>query len=117
MRRFGFHRSAVDQPQRATSSGFAAEKNIRSDVQIVEKMKLLMDKPDSVTRRIPDRMNRYDLSIDDDFAGVRPADAAENFHQCRFARAILPDERHHFRGKDIEVYGVKSRDSGKPLRD
>src|SRR5262245_36739931 len=101
MRRFRFHCSTVDQAQRATSSGFAPQKDIRSDVEIVEKMKLLMDKPDSVTSRIPDRLNGYGLTIDDDFAGVRPADATENFHQCRFARAILPDERHHFRGKDV----------------
>jgi hypothetical protein len=48
-----------------------------------------------------------------DFSGVRPVDAPQDFHQRRFAGAVLSDEPDDFSWPDIQRYGIQSHNAGK----
>ena len=45
----------------------------------------------------------HGLAGDSDLTRVRPIDASQVFHQRRFARAIVTDNREHFARSELEI--------------
>src|SRR5262245_2125541 len=95
--------AAVDKFQRSSPDRLASEKNVLSDVQVLEHIEFLVDKSDPSFNRIRNRTDNYLLTVDLQSPGVRLIDAAENFHEGRFAGAIFTGQRDDLTRKDLQV--------------
>jgi hypothetical protein len=51
------------------------------------------------------------FAVEQDGAGGRCDDAAEDLHQRRFARAVLAEQADHFAGRDGKIHSVESDDA------
>ena len=62
-------------------------------------------------------MERYWLAVQIEHTLIWPVHAAEDLHERGFTRAIFPDKRHHFGGKNFEVHRAQSGHARKALND
>ena len=104
----------VDQAQRALAR-LAAEENIRRHVEIIQDVQFLVDERDAVAHGVIDAVDFHRLAVNKDFPGVRLVDAAEDFHQRGFARAVLADQRDDLARINFEVHFAQREHAGEAL--
>ncbi len=85
-------RLPVDQPQRASLEGLATEEDVGRDVEIVEKVELLMHEGDAGRHGVRDRQRLARHAVDRDRAARRRHHAAQDLHQGRLAGTVLADQ-------------------------
>src|SRR3989442_4950222 len=96
---------------------FAAEKHVGGDIQIIQDVKFLMNESDSQAERIGDVVNANRCAAYTQFAAVRLVNAAEDFHQRGFARAILSHQSNDFAFADLQADVVERHHAGEPFGD
>ena len=105
-------RDAVDQPERPAFQRLAANEDIGGGRQIVEEVEFLMDEGDTCPHRSVDGKPVNLLAVEFDHAAGRLDDAAENFHQGRFAGAVLADQSDHLARRNRKADPVQRPDAG-----
>src|SRR6185436_19414621 len=85
--------------------------------QIGKDVQLLMNEADAKPQRVVDRMNSDWLAVETERACVRLDDAAEHLHQCRFARAVLADQRDDLARVDRERDILQRHRAGEAFAD
>ncbi len=78
---------------------------------------MLVDHADVVVERIARRMERDAFAVEQNLALVRLVHAIENFHQRRFTRAVLAQQRVNLAGLHVEVDAIVGENAGKALGD
>jgi hypothetical protein len=91
----------------------ASEKNIRRHVEIVEHVQLLMNERDAELHRVGDVVDFHRLAVNENFPGVGLMDAAEDFHQRGFARAVFAADAPRLRRARFRLTLSKRDDAGK----
>ena len=82
--------------QQAVLGQFAPDKQIGDHIARRQESQILIDGGDAQIESIVWVMNSHVLFTHDDFASVGPVRARKHLDQSRFARAIIPDQRHNF---------------------
>ncbi len=106
------HRKPADPADR-----LLAQENILGDRQILGQIQLLVDRMNAQLQRGARRRDRPLTIIDQDPAGVRRVNAAEDFDQRRFAGAIFADQPHNFARGQRKADLIKRPHAGKTLAD
>ena len=99
----------VDEP---AAEFLAAKEDVRGDVEIVGEIQLLMDERDAVRERVVDGTNRERATVEEDFAGVGPLHAGEDFHERALARPIFTDDGEHFAAGDRKAHAPERAHAG-----
>ena len=81
----------------------AAEEDVVGDVALVDQGQVLVDDRDPQRHGFVRAANVYRLPIELDLSLVRVVSAAEDFHEGRFAGAVVTDERDRLAGVDAEI--------------
>jgi hypothetical protein len=76
-----------------------------------------MDNRDARTLGVLNARETDGRSLDADHAVVVDVHAGEDFHQCRFAGAVLAHQRVHFAAHQVEVDVTQRRHAGERLGD
>ena len=109
---FGVDAAPVDEAGQPARE-FAAEKNVLRDVEIGDEREVLENNGDAEFARRGRIVNRDRLAIVEKRTAVGAIGAAQDFHQGRFAGAVLADQHVHFAGANFERHVVKRFDAGK----
>ena len=96
---------------------FTPKEDILRHGQMLAHVQLLVDDGDAKLLRLFRREISDLLAKNRDLALVARINAAENFHQRRFARAVFTEQRHDFAGAQIEGHVVQGFDARKKLAD
>jgi hypothetical protein len=94
-----------------------AEEDIFSDRQFRNEVQFLMDDRDAREFRVAYAGKARPMAGNADGARVVAVDAGENFHQRRFAGAVLAHQRVHFAAFQFEVDALQRPNAGEGFRD
>ena len=104
--RAGSHQAPIDDAE--SVSGKPAEENIFFRRKTRSERQFLVDDDDARRERFARRTEPARFAVDHELAAVRLIDPAQDLYQRRLAGAVLPDDRVHFAGHDIEVDAVEN---------
>ena len=95
--------AAVDD--RAAPEAHLAGEDVFGDGELLEDLDLLRHVADALRAGVGRGVEPHRRTVDADFAGIAPRDmhAVEDFHERRFARAVLADQRMDLAGMDREI--------------
>ena len=94
-----------------------AKKDVFIDLEIVEKIQLLMNEGDA---RLLGGLNRdviHFLTVKDDLSGIAGIDAGQDVHQGGFARAVFAQKRMHLALAHRKIHLVQHGHPKECLRD
>ena len=94
---------------------FPTQEHIFRHAQVGAHIQLLMDNSNTQLLRLFGTQVIVGFAEDLHCAAVSGVDAAENFHQCGFARAVLPQQSHDFTGTQFKVNIVQRFHTGEAL--
>ncbi len=103
------HDPLVDETQKSAAARLAADEDIGRDIEVFEKIELLMHERDAGLRGLGDGQGGMLLAVDQDRAGRRRHDATEDLHHGRLAGAVLPDEAEHLARRERQADAVERR--------
>ena len=78
---------------------------------------VLVDHPDPEVDRLPRRLDRHGLAVEQELALVRPVEPVEDAHQRRLARPVLAQQRVDLAFSQVEVDAVVRDDRAESLGD
>ena len=85
----------------------APDKHVFVNRQIIDEVQLLMDKRDARIQRLRRRIKLHLFAIQQNLARIRLQNAAQNIHQCRFARAVFAKQRTDFALAQLKAHGLE----------
>ena len=95
----------------------AAEQDIARHVEVVGEVEFLVDEADAQSHGRDDGVNRDRPTVEKNAPGVGRVHPAEDFHQCAFARPVLPDDREYLARSEHEIDLVQRPYPRELLRD
>ena len=104
--------------QKAETPRLAPEEDVFSHGKIRGEREFLMNQPDAEPVRVasPARIS-HGLAVHQDFARIRLVNAAENFDQRGFARAVLTEQRVNLPGPQLEIHPRQRRHAAETFAD
>ena len=93
-----------------------AQEDVLRRAQLGRQRQFLVHEVDAQLLRLARRPRPHGLALPQHLSRIGGHDAADNVHERRLARAVLPHQRMHFPRAHIEVHSFEHSDAAEPLR-
>jgi hypothetical protein len=113
-------RPRVEPPlveEQARRARLAPDEQVLRDREVGHQVELLMDDGDTELLRVLGRGRLIRLAVERELALVDRVDAGQDLHQRRLAGAVLPHQREHLPGLQVEVHVLERLDAREGLAD
>jgi hypothetical protein len=111
-------RPAVDlaPPHPTTAGRVTAQEDVFRRAQLRRQRQFLVYEGYAQRLRLARSPQPHGLALPQHLPRIRGHDATDHVHKGRFAGAILPHQRMHFRRAHVEVHSIEHSDAAEPLR-